>query len=230
MLRASLVFAFLACASPAQAQTLRIGLQADPATLDPAQSAAFVDRVVMAATCDKLIELDASLNYVPQLATAWSWSADALSLTLTLRAGVTFHDGEPLDAEAVKFNIERFKTASYSRRAAELKPVKALMVVDPLTVRFDLSEPYAPLLAQLADRAGMMVSPKAARELGEKLGSRPVCAGPYRLTEWVAQDRIVFDKFEGYWYAAAIAIPRVVYLPIPDDTCGSRTCGPVHLP
>ena len=73
-------------------------------------------------------------------------------LTLTFRAGVTFHDGEPLDAEAVMFNIERYKTAPYSRRGSELKPVKAVTVMDPLTVRLDLSEPYAPLLAQLADR------------------------------------------------------------------------------
>src|SRR5438270_13475623 len=144
------VLATVLWAAPAPAAgVLRIGLQADPATLDPAQSAAFVDRVAMAAVCDKLIELDASLNYVPQLATAWVWSADALSLTLTLRAGVTFHDGEPLDADAVKFNIERSKTAPSSRRQSELKPIKAVIVVDPLTVRLELTEPYAPLMAQL---------------------------------------------------------------------------------
>jgi peptide/nickel transport system substrate-binding protein len=216
--RAALLIALFVLALPAHAQTLRIGLQADPVTLDPAQSAAFWERVVMAATCDKLIDLDPSLDYVPQLATKWVWSADALALTLTLRAGVTFQDGEPLDGEAVKFNIERYKTAPTSRRVSELKPVKSVTVIDPLTVRLDLSEPYAPLMAQLADRAGMMVSPKAARELGDKLSTRPVCAGPYRLTEWVAQDRIVFDRFERYWNAAAITIPRVVYLPIPDDT------------
>jgi peptide/nickel transport system substrate-binding protein len=217
--RASLVLAaVLAWSMPARADVLRIGLQADPSTLDPAQSAAFVDRVVMAAVCDKLIELDAKLAYVPQLATEWSWAPDGLSLTMKLRAGVTFHDGEPFDAEAVRFNIERDKTAPYSRRKSELGPVKSVTVIDPATVRFDLSEPYAPLLAQLADRAGMMVSPKAARELGDKLGTRPVCAGPYRLAEWVAQDRLVFEKFERYWNAAAIAIDRVIYLPIADDT------------
>src|SRR3989440_2405738 len=137
MLRASLILAFLALAAPATADTLRIGLQGDPATLDPAQSAAFVDRVVLAVACDKLIELDNKLAYVPQLATGWSWSADGLSLSLTLRAGVIFHDGEPLDAEAVKFNLERFKTAPYSRRQSELKPVKAVTVLDPLTVRLE---------------------------------------------------------------------------------------------
>src|SRR5580765_6520579 len=88
MLRASVVCAALVLASPAPAQTLRIGLQADPATLDPAQSVSVVDRVVMAAVCDKLIELDAKLAYVPQLATEWAWAADGLSLTLKLRTGV----------------------------------------------------------------------------------------------------------------------------------------------
>src|SRR5262245_6313798 len=103
--RTSLLLAtFLALSAPAQAQpqALRIGLQADPATLDPSLSVSFVDRVVMAAVCDKLIDIDAKLNVVPQLATAWAWGADGLSLTFKLRAGVTFHDGEPLDAEAVK--------------------------------------------------------------------------------------------------------------------------------
>jgi peptide/nickel transport system substrate-binding protein len=215
---ASLVLAAVLWSMPAGADVLRIGLQADPSTLDPAQSAAFVDRVVMAAVCDKLIEVDAKLAYVPQLATEWSWAADGLSLMMKLRPGVIFHDGEPLDAEAVRFNVERDKTASYSRRKSELAPVKSVTVIDPLTVRLDLSEPYAPLLAQLADRAGMMVSPKAARELGDKLGVRPVCTGPYRLAEWVPQDRLVFEKFDRYWNAAAVTIDRVIYLPIPDDT------------
>src|SRR5437879_9520353 len=150
---ASLVLAAVLWSMPAGADVLRIGLQADPSTLDPAQSAAFVDRVVMAAVCDKLIEVDSKLAYVPQLATAWSWAADGLSLTMTLRAGVVFHDGEPLDAEAVRLNIERYRTAPYSRRVSELQRVKAVVAVDPLTVRFELSEPYAPLMAQLADRA-----------------------------------------------------------------------------
>src|SRR5215208_4149036 len=209
---------FLSLSPGVGAETLRIGMQADPATLDPAQSASFVDRVALAAVCDKLIDLDAKLSFVPQLATEWSWADDGLALTMKLRPGVVFHDGEPLDAEAVRFNLERNKTAAYSRRQSELKPMKGLVVVDPLTVRFELSEPYAPLMAQLADRAGMMVSPKAARELGEKMTNRPVCAGPYKFLEWVPQDRIVFERFERYWNAGAIHIDRVAYLPVPDDT------------
>jgi peptide/nickel transport system substrate-binding protein len=217
LLRASVIVAVLGLAAPAPAEVLRIGLQADPATLDPAQSVSFTDRVVMAAVCDKLIDIDSSLNYVPQLATGWSWASDGLSLTLKLRAGVLFHDGEPLDADAVRFNLERYRMAP-SRRQTELKPVKAVTIVDPLTVHLDLSEPNAPLMAQLADRAGMMVSPKAVRELGDRLATRPICAGPYKFVEWVPQDRIVFEKFDRYWNRAAVEIDRVVYLPLPDDT------------
>lgn len=214
-----ILFAALACGAPcAHADTLRIGMVADAATLDPAQSSSVTDRVALAAVCDKLIDLDEKLAYVPQLATSWTWGADGLSLTLKLRDGVVFHDGTPFDAEAVRFNLERYKTASYSRRKTELQPVRAVTVVDRLTVRLELSEPFVPLLAQLADRSGMMVSPKAARELGEKLATHPVCAGPYRFVEWVPQDRIVFDKFEQYWNKGAIGIDRVIYAPMPDDT------------
>src|SRR5271165_4186830 len=89
----------LACATPAAAEVLRIGMAGDPATLDPAQSTSITDRVALAAVCDKLVDLDARLAYVPQLATGWSWAPDGLALTMTLREGVVFHDGEPFDAE-----------------------------------------------------------------------------------------------------------------------------------
>src|ERR1700746_2631713 len=80
---------------PASAETLRIGMIGYPATLDPAQSTSVTDRVALAAVCDKLIDLDEKLSYVPQLATGWSWSGDRLALTMTLRDGVVFHDVAP---------------------------------------------------------------------------------------------------------------------------------------
>jgi len=94
--------------SLAEASTLRIALNEDPDALDPATGISFVGRVVFSSLCDKLVDLDAKANYVPQLATEWSWSADNLTLTMKLRQGVTFHDGEPFNAEAVKANIERY--------------------------------------------------------------------------------------------------------------------------
>jgi len=218
-LSAGLLVVALALACPsASASTLRIALQEDPDVLDPAQGVSFVGRVVFAGLCDKLIDIDQKLAYVPQLATEWSWSSDNLALTMKLRPGVVFHDGTTFDAAAVKTNIERYKTAPESKRKTELKQVSAVEIVDPLTVRFVLSEPYAPLLGILSDRAGMMVSPKAIAEEGDKLSNHLVCAGPYKFVERVAQDRIVLEKFAAYWNAAAIAIDKVTYVTVPDQS------------
>ena len=210
--------AAVALAFPAAAQTLRIGLAEDPDVLDPTLARTFVGRVVFAALCDKLVDIDANLKIVPQLATAWEWSKDEKALTLTIRPGVTFHDGEKLDANAVKFNIERHKTMPGSNRRGELALVSSVDVVDPQTVRLNLSAPFAPLLAQLADRSGMMVSPKAAQAAGDKFGAHPVCSGPFKFVDLVAQGPITLERFPGYWNKGAIHFEKVVYLPVVDST------------
>lgn len=210
--------ALLAAATAAPAQTLRIGLAEDPDVLDPTLARTFVGRVVFAALCDKLFEVDEKLNIVPMLAEKHEWSADNKTLTLKLRAGVTFHDGEKLDAAAVKYSLERHKTLPGSNRRGELAPVASVDVVDPLTVKLNLSAPFSPLLAQLADRAGMIVSPKAAQAAGDKFGSKPVCSGPYKFAERVAQDRIVLERYAGYWQKGAVNFEKIVYTPIPDAT------------
>jgi peptide/nickel transport system substrate-binding protein len=202
----------------AQAQTLRVGLAEDPDILDPTLARTFVGRIVFSAMCDKLLDVDEKMAIIPQLATSYQWAADSKSLTLKLRSGVTFHDGEKFDAEAVKFNIERHKTMQGSNRSGELRPVTSVDVVDPLTVRLNLSAPFAPLLAALADRAGMMVSPKAAKAGGANFGTAPVCSGPFKFVERVAQDRMVFEKYANYWNKDAIHFNRIVYTPIPDAT------------
>jgi len=202
----------------AAAQTLRVGLAEDPDVLDPTLARTFVGRIVFAGLCDKLFDIDEKLQIVPQLATAYEWSADSKALTLKIRPGVTFHDGEKLDAAAVKFNIERHKNMAGSNRRGELAPVATVDVVDPMTVRLNLSTPFSPLLAQLSDRAGMMVSPKAAEAQGDKFGTKPVCSGPFKFVERVAQDRIVLEKYAGYWNKDAIHFDKIVYTPIPDAT------------
>lgn len=198
--------------------TLRIGLNEDPDALDPARSGTFVGRIVFAATCDKLVDLDAQNNFIPQLATAWQWSPDNLALTMTLREGVQFQDGTRMDAEAVRANLMRYKTAPESVRKGELGPVSAVEVVDSHTVRLVLSKPYAPLIAVLSDRAGMMMSPAAVAAAGKNVENVLPCAGPFKLTERVPQDRIVVDRFPGYWNAKAISLDRIIYQPIPDTT------------
>jgi len=210
-----------AASMAAQAQapsTLRVGLAEDPDVLDPTLARTFVGRIVFSALCDKLFEVDEKLAIVPQLAQGHEWSADSKTLTLKLRPGVLFHDGEKLDAAAVKYSIERHKTMAGSNRRGELAPVASVDVVDPLTVRLNLSAPFSPLLAQLADRAGMIVSPKAAQAAGDKFGSKPVCTGPYKFVERVAQDRIVLERFTDYWGKGQVHFDRIVYTPIPDAT------------
>jgi peptide/nickel transport system substrate-binding protein len=219
MRRTILALVLLLCPFVAQAGgTLRIGLNEDPDALDPARGGSFVGRLVFAAVCDKLVDTDRNNEFVPGLATAWSWSPDNLALTLTLRDGVLFHDGERFDAEAARINLERYRNAPESLRKGELKPVSAVEVIDAKTIRLRLGQPYAPLVAALSDRAGMMVSPKAIDRLGPRLADELPCTGPFKLTERVAQDRIVVDRFPGYWDAASIKLDRVIYQPIPDTT------------
>src|SRR3981189_115197 len=198
--------------------TLRIGLAEDPDILDPSMARTYVGRIVFAAFCDKLFDIDEKLNIVPQLALSHETSADGKEVTIKVRPGVKFHDGEAFNAEAAKFSLERHLTFPGSFRKPELAAVDHIDVVDPLTIKLALKAPYSPLVAQLTDRAGMMVSPKAAKEAGDKFGLRPVCAGPYKFVERVQQDRMVFEKFADYWNKDNIFIDRVVFLPIVDAT------------
>jgi len=198
--------------------TLRIGLAEDPDILDPSMARTYVGRIVFAAFCDKLFDIDEKLNIVPQLALSHETSADGKEMTIKLRPGVKFQDGEALDAEAAKFSLERHLTMQGSFRKPELATVDHVDVVDPLTIKLVLKTPFSPLIAQLTDRAGMMVSPKAAKEAGDKFGLHPVCAGPYKFVERVQQDRMVFEKFADYWNKDNVFIDRMVFLPIVDAT------------
>jgi peptide/nickel transport system substrate-binding protein len=220
VLASALLASFVGAAqTQVQAQTtLRIGLAEDPDILDPSMARTYVGRIVFSAFCDKLFDIDEKLNIVPQLALSYENSADGKAMTIKLRPGVKFHDGEPLDAEAAKFSIERHMTLPTSFRKSELASVDHVEVVDPLTIKLVLKTPYSPLIAQLTDRSGMMVSPKAAKEAGDKFGLHPVCAGPYKFVERVQQDRMVFEKFADYWNKDNVHIDRVVFLPIIDST------------
>ncbi|MCB8823048.1 ABC transporter substrate-binding protein [Microvirga rosea] len=207
--------ATLALTTTASAQTLRIGLNEDPDVLDPHRARTFVGRIVFTSLCDKLVDITPDLKFVPQLATEWTWT-DPKTLTFKLRPGVKFHDGEPLNAAAVKANLDRARTLPDSLRKSELGSVESVETVDDLTVAVKLSRPDATLLSQLSDRAGMIMSPKALASAD--FGQKPICSGPYRFVERVQNDRIVLERFKDYWDAKNYSFERVVFQPVPDTT------------
>src|SRR5438067_10788535 len=141
---------------------LRIGLGDDPDMLDPSLSRSYTTRIVLASLCDKLFDIDGRLNVVPQLALGHETSADGKTITIRLRPGVKFHDGEAFDAAAAKYSLARHLTLKGSYRKPELGSVEKVDIVDPMTIKLILKEPFSPLLAQLTDRAGMTMSPKTA--------------------------------------------------------------------
>ena len=197
---------------------LRIGLGDDPDMLDPSLSRSYTTRIVLASLCDKLFDIDGKLNIVPQLALGHETSADGKTITIRLRPGVKFHDGEAFDAAAAKYSLTRHLTLKGSYRKPEIGIIDSIDVVDPLTIRLNLQAPFSPLIAQLTDRAGMMVSPKAAEAAGDKFALKPVCAGPYKFVERVQQDRIVVERFADYWNKDQVFIDKITYLPIADAT------------
>jgi len=203
---------------PAATHTLRIGLAEDPNVLDPTLSRTFVSGVVRTALCDKLFDIGLELEIVPQLATKWEWTDDKKGLVISLRPGVKFHDGKPFDAAAVKYSIERHMTMPGSTRKSDISAISGVEIIDDHTAKLVLSAPFAPLLAQLTGPAGTIISPKAAQAAGENFGSHPVCAGPFKFVERIAQDRIVVERCADYWDKDKIKLDRIVYLPIPDST------------
>ncbi len=215
---AVLVVTSVTFAAPRRGGILRVGLNADPPNMDPHQSTAAVDRQVFQNLYDKLVDINQDLEIVPMLATSWTIADGGRTYTFKLRPNVVFHDGTPFNAEAVKYNFERMLDRSFgSPRFSEVNLVTSVTVVDPLTIRIALEKPYSPFLAVLSDRAGMMVSPTAARRLGKDLAREPVGAGPYKFVEKRPQERTVLERFDRHWDSTSGNVERIIYRPFTDE-------------
>ena len=185
--------------------------------LDPTLATTYVGRIVFAGLCDKLFDIDEKLNIVPQLATGYEW-ADDRTLVIHLRSGVKFQNGEVLDAAAVKYSLERHLTMQGSFRKSEISSIDHVEVVDPATVRIVLKVPSGAFLAQLTDRAGMILPPKATEAAGKDFASHPVCSGPFKFVERVPQDHVTLERFPDYWDAKDIHFDKVVYQVLVDPS------------
>ncbi|MBW9427212.1 ABC transporter substrate-binding protein [Enterobacter kobei] len=205
----------LGAALPAHSESvLRIGLGADPDMLDPHLARTYYGRFVFASLCDRLVDVDEHLKVVPGLAKSWAWSDDGKTLTMDLREGVTFHDGEKFDAAAAKYNLDRALTLKGSLRKSEISSVESVEVTGPMQIALHLKTPDAALLMQLTDRAGAMMAPDAAKK--PDFAAHSVCSGPYKFDSRVSQDRIVLTRFDNYWNKDAYHFDKIIYLPIPD--------------
>ncbi|MCW0214596.1 MAG: ABC transporter substrate-binding protein [Pseudonocardia sp.] len=174
---------------------------------DPHRASSSTDNTLLFLTYDRLVHTDAEGRAVPGLATAWEALDGGRTLQLDLRPGVTFHDGTPFDAAAVKANIERAKTVTGSAVRAELASIASVEVSGPLQVRLALSAPNAALPLILSDRAGSMVSPAAFDK--PDLDQAPVGAGMYRVTSYAPGSRVEYRPAPGYWDPGAVRVAGI---------------------
>lgn len=219
--------AMIALSGAAAAQTppnvLVVGQIAEPKSLDPHTVTAVNDFRILMNLYEGLVRYkDGTLEVEPALAESWTISDDGLTYTFTLREGVTFHDGSPLDAEAVKFNFDRMLNEDHPYYDTGPFPlsfffsaIDSVEAGDERTVTFTLSEPYAPFLSNLAYPTGLIVSPAAVMEHGEDFGRNPSGTGPFRFAEWESNSRVVAVRNDEYWGETA-QLEAVVFRPVTD--------------
>lgn len=191
-------------ATPQSGGSWTVAIAEEPDTLDPHKTGAAVTQTIMRNVCDPLIAKDLDGKYVPGLATDWKISEDGLTWDFTLRSDVTFHDGKPMTADAVKASLDRILDPATKSAGASsaLGPVTKVTVTGPNAVQLTLSKPFAPLLDGLTN-AGFIaiVSPDAVTSAGEDFGRKPISTGPFMVDEWVSSDHITLKKNPNYKWA-----------------------------
>jgi peptide/nickel transport system substrate-binding protein len=188
---------------------LVMGLSSEPDRLDPTTSSSLYTRYVMSSICEKLYDLDAGGEIIPQLATGLPTIApDGLTVTIPVRTGITFADGTPFDANAVRVSLMRHLTLPESQRASEMGPIASITATDASHVVIRYERPFAPITAALADRAGMIMSPTG---LDDNFGDHPVCVGPFTFVERVPQTSITVVRDPNYYDAANVHLDSITY-------------------
>jgi len=210
--------------APKKGGTIKAEINSDVANLDPLASSLLVDRQVLYNIYDSLVAVDRNQQIVPSLAQSWEM-ADPKTYVFHLRQGVTYHDDTPFDADSVKWNIERYLTDKKSLRGSEINSIQSVEVMDAHTVKFNLKAAFAPLLANLVDRAGMMISQKAVEAGKADFSRKPIGGGTgaFKFVEWLKDDHLTLERNANYWKkdASGVSLPyldRVTIRPIIDET------------
>lgn len=202
--------------TPTKGGSLRVGIVANPISLDPSPSNG--ELFVLRPIYDSLVTFDAQLNPQPGLAESWD-TPDDTTMILHLRKGVKFHDGTDFDAAAVKANIEHTKDpATGTLFTTDFAPIQSVQVVDSQTVKLQLKSVTAPLLASFAMQPGQMISPAVLAKYGKDAGRHPSGTGPFMLQEWVENDHITLKRNPTYWNPDTIYLDEVVFQVVPDPS------------
>jgi peptide/nickel transport system substrate-binding protein len=189
--------------SPAAAQapgTLVLGLDQEPPTLDPHASPSAVTYQIIASVTENLVYKGPDGKLQPWLAESWTTAKDGRSVTFKLRRDVKFHDGTPLNADAVKFNFDRIVDPKFKAGGARaaLAGYAGSKVLDEFSVQVSFETPFAPFLTYAASGPLSIVSPKAVRESGDQVHTKPVGTGQFMIKEYVAKDHTTMVRVADY--------------------------------
>ncbi len=207
-------------ATPRKGGTLRVAYWTTPTTMDPMTGRGGSDHIFLYPACETLVDFEPkAMTPRPGLAKSWSFP-DSKTIVLELQPGVTFHDDTPFDAEAVKFNLERAAGDKRSNVRTDFNSVASVDVTGPLQVTLRLNHPDSSMLLTLSDRAGMMISPTAAKELGVNADRKVVGTGAMRFVSLADNDSLVYTRNEKYWNIGESHLDGIVFKTIPDiSTC-----------
>ncbi len=200
------------------AQTLIIAQGTDAVTLDPHDSTDSPSATVTSHIYETLFELTPDGEILPHLAESYELSDDGLTLTLTLREGVTFHDGTPLTAEVVEGSLQRFLNPDNAFSFLFLlEPIQEIEVLDEMSLELRLNEPFAPLMSNLTHSSTAIVLPSAVEEHGDDFYRNPVGTGPFKFVSWEPNQSIDLERNDDYW-GGAPELAGVRFLAVPENT------------
>ncbi|MFD1037398.1 glutathione ABC transporter substrate-binding protein [Virgibacillus byunsanensis] len=201
-----------------EGKDLTIAVAANFVSLDPHDTNDTLSYSAEKTMLEGLVGFDKDMNVVPVLAEDYSVNDDATEFTFELQQGVTFHDGAPFNAEAVKINLDRLTDPDSTLiRSSLFELIDKTEVIDEHTVKVTLSEPFGAMINTFAHPAGMLISPQALETYGDDVSQNPVGTGPYVFEEWQPGDHLTVTKNEDYWNATGNEADSISFKPTPEN-------------